>query len=393
MTANKFILLVALSSCQIAINSFSIPVASKYVVSTALSSRTSSVLSLSDHVNEKEDITSTSSRSSVLGLSSSDYDNEEEDIASTSTKYNRRRALISQALVAPLTIATETSPSHAASEKPPPIIPLKTTAKRLRSVPLFTIVDGNGVPFHTYDKDSAGGFGYFFTTYRSAEYVLDDARKAFSKAKDDESKKKKQKNDEARIGDANIIVKDLNPDAKDDDSSDGEVPDAWGQAQIVTLPLDLVLQLSVKKSQSIATNGKGKKFNTYYQVIPATEDLNAALRIEDGQRYKERGRVPLFYVDDLTIPSTEEGNEGPMNPVYFRIQDLKDEWTKQYPDQSIPTIRVRELGETFREMIKPASIKSDKSVKNLVFVPIPDSVEKAKASGRKYKLGEMILTK
>lgn len=115
----------------------------------------------------------------------------------------------------------------------------------------------------------------------------------------------------------------------------------------------MVLQLSVKKTQSIATNGKGKKFNTYYQVIPATEDLNAALRIEDGQRYKERGRVPLFYVDGLTIPSTEEGNEEPMNPVYFRIQDLKDEWTKQYPDQSIPTIRVRELGETFREMIKP----------------------------------------
>ena len=401
--ANMFILLIALSSCHVT-NSFSIPVASsKYIVSTAESSRRSLVLdlSVSNHDNEKEDIASTSTKYNNRLL---DYDNEEEDTASISTgrkysKYNRRRALISQALVAPLTIATVTSssssssPAYASSEKPPPILPLKTTAKRLRSVPLFTIVDGNGVPFHTYDKQSAGGFGYFFTTYRSAEYVLDDARKAFSKAKDDESKKKK-KNDEARIGDANIIVKDLNPDAKDDGSNDGEVvPDAWGRAQIVTLPLDLVLQLSVKKTQSIATNGKGKTFNTYYQVIPSTEDLNAALRIEDGQRYKERGRVPLFYVDGLTIPSTEEGNEGPMNPVYFRIQDLKDEWTKQYPDQSIPTIRVRELGETFREMIKPASIKSDKSVKNLVFVPIPDSVEKAKASGRKYKLGEMILTK
>ena len=359
MTANKFILVaVALSLCHVTINSFSIPVASKYIVSTAESSRRSLVLdlSLSDHDNEKEDIASTSTKYN-RGLL--DYGNEEEDTASISTrrnysKYNHRRALISQALVVPLTITTVISSpaAYAASEKPPPIIPLKTTAKRLRSVPLFTIVDGNGVPFHTYDKDSAGGFGYFFTTYRSAEYVLDDARKAFSKAKTDESKKK-EKNDEARIGDANIIVKDLNPDAKDDESNDDIVPDAWGEAQIVTLPLDLVLQLSVKKTQSIATNGKGKKFNTYYQVIPATEDLNAALRIEDGQRYKERGRVPLFYVDGLTIPSTEEGNEGPMNPVYFSIQDLKDEWTKQYPDQSISTIRVRELGETFREMIKP----------------------------------------
>ena len=112
-----FILLIALSSCQIAINSFSIPVASKYIVSTATESKRSSVLvSLSDHVHEKEDIASTSSRSSVLDLSLSDNDNEKkEDIASTSTKYNynRRRALISQALVAPLTIATVTSSSPA----------------------------------------------------------------------------------------------------------------------------------------------------------------------------------------------------------------------------------------------------------------------------------------
>ena len=41
----------------------------------------------------------------------------------------------------------------------------------------------------------------------------------------------------------------------------------------------------------------------------------------------------------------------------------------------------------------PANMKSDKSVKNIIFIPIPDSVEKARASGRKYKLGEMILTK
>jgi len=161
MTANMFILLIALSSCQIAINSFSIPVASKY---TAESSKRSLVLdlSLSDHDNEKEDIASTSTKYNRRLL---DYGNEEEDTASTSTKYNRRRALLSQALLAaPLTITTvsSSSPAYAASEKPPPIIPLKTTAKRLRSIPLFTIVDGNGVPFHTFDKDSAGGFGMLF---------------------------------------------------------------------------------------------------------------------------------------------------------------------------------------------------------------------------------------
>ena len=319
--------------------------------------------------------TSSSSTKSSL-YSKDDVDTPFYDVQTiTSSSLSRRRKILQTALITPI-IATLTSTSSVnASDKPPPIIPLTTTAKRLRAVPTFTIVDGNGIPFHTYDKDSAGGFGYFFTTYRSAEYVLDDARAAFSKAKTDAAKKKDESN--GAIG----------------EDGTGDVPDAWGQAQIVTLPLDVVMQLSVKKTQSVATNGKGKKFSTYYQVIPATEDLNAALRIENGQRYQERGRVPLFYVDGLTIPSTEEGNEGPMNPVYFRVKDLKAEWSKQYPDKDVPTIKVRELNETFRAMIRPVSGKADTSVKNLVFIPIPESVDKAKTSPRKYKLGEMILTK
>ena len=280
---------------------------------------------------------------------------------------NTRRSVLKSALVAPLAIAVQ--PTNAA-EKPPPIIPLVTTAKRLRTVPLFTIVDGNGVPFHTYDKDSAGGFGYFFTTYQSALYVLDDAKSAFAKAKEEAAKTKDK--GAGSIG--------------EEGSSD--VPDAWGQAQIVTLPLDIVMQLSVKKTQSVAQNGKGNKFDTYYQVIPSTEDLNAALRIENSQRYSERGRVPLFYVDGLTIIS-EDG--AVMNPVFFRTKDLIAEWQKQYPDKEVPKIKARELNETFRAMIRPGG--KDASVENLVFVPIPESVEKAKNSGKSYKLGEMILTK
>ena len=290
----------------------------------------------------------------------------------------RRRKIIQSAFAAPLAIAslaTATPQSaSAASEKPPPIIPLITTAKRLRAVPTFTIVDGNGIPFHTYDKESAGGFGYFFSSYTSAEYVLDDAKKAFAKART-EAEEKKASGDEGAIGEDGGM----------------DVPVAWGQAQIVTLPLDVVMQLSVKKTSSIATNGKGKKFSTFYQLIPETSDLNAALRIESsGQRYKERGRVPLFYVDGLTLPSNEEGG-GTVHPVYFRGKDLKDEWDRQYPDKALPTLKVRELNETFRAMITPGG--RDASVKDLVFVPNQESVQKAKGCGRTYKLGEMILTK
>ncbi|KAL7546064.1 hypothetical protein ACHAWF_012440 [Thalassiosira exigua] len=265
-------------------------------------------------------------------------------------------------------------PAFGSSEKPPPIIPLTTTARRLRAVPTFAIVDGEGVPFHTYDKDSAGAFGYFFASYTSAEYVLEDAQKAFAKAKR-EAAEKKASGAEGAIG----------------EEGTGDVPDAWGKAQIVTIPLDVAMQLSVKKTQSVAQNGKGKKFSTFYQVIPDTNDLNAALKIENGPRYGERGRVPLFYVDGLTIPSSEEGSDGAARPAYFRVADLKAEWKRRHPDADVPTIRVRELNETFRAMIRPGG--KDESVRDLVFVPTPESAERAREAGRKYKLGEMILTK
>ena len=311
-----------------------------------------------------------------LRASSSSDDDNESTGTSSALSSERRRNILQTALITPLAISTTTVQSaSAASEKPPPIIPLLTTAKRLRSVPLFAIVDGNGTPFHTYDKDSAGGFGYFFTTYTSAEYVLDDAKKAYEKAKVEAAEAAKKKESDGSIG------------------SDGttEVPDTWGQAQIVTVPLDIAMQLSVKKTSSIAQNAKDKKFSTYYQVIPSTEDLNAALRIENGPRYSERGRVPLFFVNGLTLPSNEDGLDE-VTPVYFRIKDLKTEWSKQHPDNNeLPKIQVRELNETFRAMITPGG--KDASVKKLVFVPNPESVEKSKGCARSYKLGEMILTK
>lgn len=178
----------------------------------------------------------------------------------TATGAINRRTLFHQSIATAASTAAISSllplASANAAEKPPPIIPLVTTAQRLRRVPVFTIVDGNGTPFHTYDKDSAGGFGYFFTSYTSATYVLDDAKKAFEKAKTEQASKVKN----SSTGEGGTIGED----GQDD------VPDAWGQAKIVTLPLDVVMQLSVKKTQSVAQNGKGKKFDTYYQVIPST---------------------------------------------------------------------------------------------------------------------------
>ncbi|KAL3761532.1 hypothetical protein ACHAW5_003080 [Stephanodiscus triporus] len=281
--------------------------------------------------------------------------------SSSSSLSNRRREILRSSLLVVASAGPASAADNNNNARPPPVVPLPTTARRLRAVPTFAIVDGDGVPFHTYDKDSAGGYGYFFVSYRSAEYVLEDARSAFAKAKAGEGR---------------------------------------GSCVIVT------------------EAARGRAFDTYYQVIPSQEEQNAALRIEDGPRYRERGRVPLFYVDGLTLmpddplaaidataASSASGGEGGSAggtttttkagasiPVYFRVQDLRDEWQRQHPDAPLPTIRVRELNETFRAMIRPGG--KDVGLRDLVFVPSPDSVERARAIvGGKYKLGEMILTK
>ncbi len=284
--------------------------------------------------------------------------------------------------------STTNSGDTAKSNKPPPVLPLLTTASRLHVIPTYAIVDGNGTPFHTYDKDSASGVGYFFLSYKGAEYVLEDAKKAFEKAKEVAAKAKEEAPSTTTI--ASSTGEDGNSDNNDD------VPESWGRAQIVTIPLDLALQLSIKpNTKSLALNGRGKTFATYYQIIPDTSALNAALRIEDSMRYRERGRVPCFYVDGLTVEGGGDNGKEMLHPVYLNIKDLRDEWKKQHPDgdEELPPIKVRELNETFRSMIRPAG--NDVSVRDIAFVPDSESgdLAKKKVVGRSYKLGEMILTK
>jgi len=124
------------------------------------------------------------------------------------------------------------------------------------------------------------------------------------------------------------------------------------------------------------------------------DDLESALRIESGARYSQRGRVPLFYSDDLRLPSGEV-------PVYFGIPQLKLEWNKQHPDRPLlnKDIRVRELSQTFRAMIQPGG--KDESLRDLVFIPTDESVQVARklrkeqqeAGGDIYRLGVCILTR
>jgi Tic22-like family len=136
----------------------------------------------------------------------------------------------------------------------PSIVPAVEVLQRLRQVPVYAIVDGVGIPFMTYDSESAGANGYFFLDYTNAQGVLEDAKRAYASAKENKV--------------------------------DG-VSDTWGDSRIVTLPLDLAMRLTVKQVSNVAQNDKS--FRTIYQVLPSavrssTFDMLAFIFVDRQQQ-------------------------------------------------------------------------------------------------------------
>ena len=244
-------------------------------------------------------------------------------------------------------------------------------ARRLRKVPTFAIVDGNGTPFATYSKTEGTATGYFFTTFEGATYVLEDARKAFAEAKE----------------------------------AGKPTEDSWGDSQIVSVSLAQALQLSIKKQSNIIRNNiNNQTVTTYYQILPGAEELSLAMKLEKiksstkSVRYSERGRVPLFYSPLLTLPSPTNENEV-VQPMYLSAKDLVAEWDKQQQNspnpQKIPSVEVRELTEIFYAMLKPGG--EDQSVRNMVFMATSTSLEKVKElsaanNNLRYNIGQVVLT-
>ena len=257
-----------------------------------------------------------------------------------------------------------------ASKKESSMVAGAEVARRLRGVPTFAIVDGNGVPFATYEKGGASGTGYFFTTIAAAQYVLEDAKKAFQ---------------EARL-------------------AGRDTEDSWGDSHTVTVSLAVALQLSVKKRINIAQNGNS--LTTYYQILPGTSELQLAQRLDKkSARFAERGRVPLFYFPELTLPLENNNNNDSSSspvaaaslPLFFDPRDLLAEWKKQYSDTTPPPVKVRELTEIFYAMLKPGG--ENQSVQNMVFMPTSSSLDAVKEIQKnsdnqavKYKMGQVILT-
>jgi len=142
-------------------------------------------------------------------------------------------------LVVSQTTLARPHPSWAASPvDAPSIVSPREVLTRLRRVPVYAIVDGEGTPFATYDPNSATANCYFFLAVDNAKAVLDDARQAYEQAKD----------------------------RRDD------VADSWGNSRIVALSLDFAMRLTVNtQAANVAQNGKS--FKTAYQVLPSAVSI------------------------------------------------------------------------------------------------------------------------
>ena len=234
------------------------------------------------------------------------------------------------------------------------IVSTRKLASLLSSIPTFAIVDQKGVPYFVVGED-AKLTSYFFLAYGESKRILDVARKSADKAiKVTKAELKKKngvltKSDEEEIG--------INP---------------WKAARITSVPLDLAVSLS----------SKGKLAGAYFRLAPSESDIEDALAL-DGSDDLPEGKVPLFYIEDMTI-------DAGLSPLYFQKSQLVAEWKKQNQSGEMPEIKVTELFATLTEMVRPGGI--DEDLKTLFFVPPNDSKVKAKQilAGEKepFKLGE-----
>jgi hypothetical protein len=175
---------------------------------------------------------------------------------------------------------------------------------RLRSIPAFCIVNADGVPFMIFDGQ-ASATGYFFLSFDVAFSALSDAR---------------QKDDKGQ--------------------------DIWASATIISVPLAIALQLTLRNTQRKALNN-GILFNTYNDIVASEEGVNDAKSVDtkNPDRWEQKGRVPLFYIDGLVL-------ENEKSPRYFNTRDLMTEWAKQNPSKPEPKIKIVEMVDLFRNSIR-----------------------------------------
>ena len=241
-------------------------------------------------------------------------------------------------------------------------------ATLLKRIPTFAIVDDHGVPYFVVGED-AKLTSYFFLSYGEAKRILDVAISSSDKAIERTKREIKAKNhviteqDEDEIG--------INP---------------WKNARITSVPLDLAVSLA----------SKGKLAGAYFRLAPSELDIENALAI-DGSDDLPEGKVPLFYIEDMTISYMGEEVE---SPLYFQkdqaVAEYRDQMKRKSFDKSgstNPSIKVTELFATITEMLRPGG--TDDELKTVNFIPPVDSISKAEQCRRRekepFRLGERLI--
>ncbi|KAL3806805.1 hypothetical protein ACHAXA_001087 [Cyclostephanos tholiformis] len=246
-------------------------------------------------------------------------------------------------------------------------------ASLLKRIPTFAIVDARGVPYFVVGED-AKLTSYFFLSYGEARRILDVAISSADKAIRETKKEMKAKKVVLTKDDADEL--EINP---------------WRNARITSVPLDLAVSLA----------SKGKLAGAYFRLAPSESDIEDALAA-DGSDDLPEGKVPLFYIEDMTIT---DGGEV-VSPLYFHKDQLIADYTRQLmtnknsngaDGKSIknlsPNVKVTELFATITEMIRPGG--NDEELKTLRFVAPVDSKAKAEQCRRgeeePFRLGERLI--
>jgi hypothetical protein len=226
----------------------------------------------------------------------------------------------------------------------------------LHPVPVFTIVDSQGVPFMVVGEDAKISC-YFFTTFSEANRLLSLARNSV----DQEIIQKKREASSSKKG---------NPDES--------FENPWTQGRISSVPLDFAVGLAKK----------GKIGGAYFYIAPEGVDVEDALLLNPDVPELGEGQVPLFYMQDFTMEEK--------NPLFFHKNQLVNQWKKYHPHDTVePQILVTELSAVTKLILSSAQEEED--LQSLILIPPPESTRKAKEclaqmkTSEPFQLGKRIL--
>lgn len=246
-------------------------------------------------------------------------------LSSMNTEFSRRHLLAgttggmiafwSNVAFALSTTTTNTATTSSSSPSSS-VLSRDQVAAMLHSIPTFTIVDAEGVPYMVVGED-AKVTGYFFIDYTEAQRVLELAKTSADIAIREEKAEATVEKNTSRMQQAATLT---NP---------------WNDARITVVPLDTAVSLALRTD----------KARNHFQVAASATDIQDAMDAT-GQEDLAEGKVPLFYYSDfeISVSSTSDHPRAVIAPVYFSKTQLESEYRQRVPNtKSLPDLQTTEL--------------------------------------------------